>query len=522
MICAISGKSPKNPALSLKSKCIFEKTLLEQYVATSAKDPITNETMTMEDIIELANTPQQVSMINALNSSTLNSNYSIPNLLSTLQNEWDAVMLENFKVRKQLDLFTKQLSTAMYERDAAKLVAAKLLREKEDLASELSRLTSHIASSESSDSTISEPLYGLSKDTNKESSVLPIPKEFLERIITESQQFVQLSKTNQDKYKLSGSQKLVDNIKKWDIVPSSGLSVIMNSDNGNTFKKAILHSRTINIIVNPDLIKSIDGEFIDNIKYCYSTTDDKVLLYTDDRHQITIYNTETKAAQKVELTDVEDIILLRNHHQIANDYFLWADSQGKIGLTSMDLKKTYIITEKSDEVTNYHSADLHKDGLLLALINDREVLITDITKPSETRITFQMGKEIPDDNSTIKKVQFSTNGYWMLVATEKNVMVFDLRKDPGTLAIEPFNTSEFEFWDTDPSQKYMLTLANSKITIHTFKKATKKWEAPTGSNNQFTFPEQTTDVTSFYVLCSNGKLTLIMKTKTDISICSTV
>ncbi|CCD24805.1 E3 ubiquitin-protein ligase PRP19 NDAI_0D04920 [Naumovozyma dairenensis CBS 421] len=144
MFCAISGKLPKEPVLSPKSKCIFEKSLIELYIDENGKDPISNTPMTKPELISISQTSQQVSLTNSINSSTLNANYSIPNLLSTLQNEWDAIMLENFKLRKQLDSLTKQYSTALYERDAAKNVATRIMKEKNQLTKDLQNLTLQI------------------------------------------------------------------------------------------------------------------------------------------------------------------------------------------------------------------------------------------------------------------------------------------------------------------------------------------------------------------------------------------
>ncbi|CCC70702.1 hypothetical protein NCAS_0F02180 [Naumovozyma castellii] len=157
MFCAISGKPAKVPVVSLKSKCVFEKSLIEQYINETGKDPITNELITKDDLMELSQNPQQTALTNTLNSATLNSNYSIPNLLSTLQNEWDAIMLENFKLRKANDELAKNLSTALYEIDAAKIVAAKAMKERDQIIQELNEVTKAIGMDESDEENNKEP-----------------------------------------------------------------------------------------------------------------------------------------------------------------------------------------------------------------------------------------------------------------------------------------------------------------------------------------------------------------------------
>lgn len=131
MFCAISGKPTRQPVLSPVSNYIFDKNLIEQYVDANNTDPINNKPLKKEQLIKINNSiTDNTNTLSALNnSSTLNANYSIPNILSTLQNEWDAIMLENFQLRKSLNELNRTLSTTLYERDAAKLIASNLLEE---------------------------------------------------------------------------------------------------------------------------------------------------------------------------------------------------------------------------------------------------------------------------------------------------------------------------------------------------------------------------------------------------------
>jgi pre-mRNA-processing factor 19 len=65
---------------------------------------------------------------------------SVPGMLSMLQTEWDAVMLDIFNLRKALDDSRKELAHALYQHDAACRVISRLLKEK-DQQTQIMKLT---------------------------------------------------------------------------------------------------------------------------------------------------------------------------------------------------------------------------------------------------------------------------------------------------------------------------------------------------------------------------------------------
>lgn len=112
---------------------MFERRLIEAYISENGKDPVTGEELSVDDLIEV-----KTARIVRPRPPALTS---IPSLLSTFQNEWDALALESYNIRQQLAQTRQELSTALYQQDAATRVIARLTRERDEARDALSKVT---------------------------------------------------------------------------------------------------------------------------------------------------------------------------------------------------------------------------------------------------------------------------------------------------------------------------------------------------------------------------------------------
>lgn len=66
---------------------------------------------------------------------------SIPSLLATFQNEWDAISLEAFTLKQQLAQTRQELSTALYEFEGAARLIHTLTKERDEARAALSKIS---------------------------------------------------------------------------------------------------------------------------------------------------------------------------------------------------------------------------------------------------------------------------------------------------------------------------------------------------------------------------------------------
>ncbi|KAL1726876.1 WD40-repeat-containing domain protein [Schizophyllum commune] len=122
--CAISGEPPQEPVVSAKSGKVYERRLIVKYINENGTDPVTGDKLEESDLIAIKASPETA-------PPRPPTHTSIPALLHSLQNEWDALVLETYTLRQQYNSTRQELSYALYAQDAANRVVARLIKERD-------------------------------------------------------------------------------------------------------------------------------------------------------------------------------------------------------------------------------------------------------------------------------------------------------------------------------------------------------------------------------------------------------
>lgn len=120
------------PVISSKSGTVYERRLIEAYIGEHASEPTTGTSLSVDELIAVR--PSQSARPRAPELT------SIPSLLVTFQQEWDALALQVYTLQQTLTQTRQELSTALYQNDAAVRVIARLTKERDDARQALSSI----------------------------------------------------------------------------------------------------------------------------------------------------------------------------------------------------------------------------------------------------------------------------------------------------------------------------------------------------------------------------------------------
>ncbi|PBJ79489.1 putative splicing factor XB2 [Trypanosoma cruzi] len=130
MFCCISNRVPHEPVVSRLSGCLYERSLVEQYIAEHGRCPVTGEALQKDDLIAVRPTVLK-SVAGGVGGALSPSSETVPGILAKLHSQWDAIMLEQFSLRQQLAQTQQELAQALHQYESACRVIATFIKDRD-------------------------------------------------------------------------------------------------------------------------------------------------------------------------------------------------------------------------------------------------------------------------------------------------------------------------------------------------------------------------------------------------------
>ncbi|KAI0148379.1 WD40-repeat-containing domain protein [Xylariaceae sp. FL1272] len=441
MLCAISGEPPQEPVVSKLSGSVFEKRLIEKYIEENGKDPVTGEDLTTEDLL-----PIKTARVVRPRPPTLTS---IPALLSTFQNEWDALALETYNLKEQLARTREELSTALYQHDAAIRVIARLTRERDEARDALSRVSVSGAAPSNGDAmAVDAPTLSDEFIAKVDETQARLSKSRKKRPVPEGWTTPDLIAT----FTVEASTSLPVG-QATTLTTESGYAAVGGLD-GDV---AIYSVEADNVERSLKVDESVTDSVWEGSKVTFSTAKGSVKVF-ENGSEIASFTEHAGPATGLALHPSKEILA-----SIGSDKsFVFYD------LVNLQ-KATQVYTNAA-----LTACAFHPDGHLFAAGTSAGDIKLFMTNTGEEAAAFSLG-------APVQAIAFSENGFWF-AATAKGqttVTIFDLRKQGDAAqakVLDIGNAVQSLAWDY--SQQFLATAGPAGVTVQQYSKSSKSWSEP--------------------------------------------
>ncbi|KAI9794896.1 MAG: hypothetical protein M1833_007343 [Piccolia ochrophora] len=431
---------------------VFERRLIEAYLNENGKDPVNGEELTTDDLVELKS-----ARVVRPRPPTLTS---IPSLLSTFQNEWDALALETYTLRQQLAQTRQELSTALYQHDAATRVIARMKRERDEARDALSKVTVNARGGGSNGDQMQVDNQGLPDN--------------LATLVDATQENVLDDADDRINFRLSKTRRKRPIPEGW--VDAESISSFSQSQSSEVLYPGS-KSIALDASTNLALVGGADG-----VAGVYSISEN-TLLQALQRMDGAVTDTlwwrkraiVAGASGEIRIYEKDkELATFRSHAGPVTSLAL--HPSGEI-LASVGEDKSFIFYDLSSlkpvsQVfcdSGLTVAGFHPDGHLFAAGSARgEIKVFDV-KSGSNAANFETSA------GSVKSFSFSENGTWLAAVNEgsTSISIWDLRKAAEIKTLEVGSHVERVQWDY--TGQFLAAAGSSGVIVQSYSKSTKLW-----------------------------------------------
>jgi len=464
LTCAISNEVPDCPVVSPVSGQVYERRLIEKYIEENGVDPINREALSLDQLIEIKTTP--------LVKPKPPSATSIPAILKSLQDEWDAVMLHSFTLRQQLQTARQELSHALYQHDAACRVIARLNKEVTAAREALATLKPqagagtpmlHTPSHAQSPTPGHEPPQPQAHAMEATGMTADIIEKLQEKATVLTQERKKRGKTVPEELMSAESLKMFVTQSSHPGLHSASVPGILAVDiNMNDNNKILTGGADKNAIVfnkeQEQVVTVLKGHTKKVNRVVYHPNEDTVITGSHDA-TVRVWNVPT--SQTMQLLRVHEGPVTGLSLHATGDYVLttstdqhWAFSDIRAG------RLVSRVTDTSGAATALTCAQFHPDGLIFGTgTSDAQIKIWDLKEQSNVA-------NFPGHSGQISALSFSENGYYLATAADDScVKLWDLRKLKNFKTLQLEDGYEVKDLCFDSSGTY-LAVAGSDVRVY--------------------------------------------------------
>ncbi|NXX73432.1 PRP19 factor, partial [Spizella passerina] len=462
---AVSNEVPEHPCVSPVSNHVYERRLIEKYIAENGTDPVNNQPLSEEQLID-------IKVAHPIRPKPPSAT-SIPAILKALQDEWDAVMLHSFTLRQQLQTTRQELSHALYQHDAACRVIARLTKEVTAAREALATLKPQAGLIVPQAVPSAQPNVagaGEAMDLGELAGMTPeiiqklqdkatvLTTERKKRGKTVPEELVkpeELSKYRQVASHVGLHSASIPGILALDLCPSDTNKILT----GGADKNVIVFDKS-----SEQILATLKGHTKKVTSVVFHPSQDLVFSASPDA-TIRIWSVPNASCVQVVRAHEGSVTGLSLH--ATGDYLL-SSSDDQYWAFS-DIQTGRVLTKVTDESSGcaLTCAQFHPDGLIFGTgTMDSQIKIWDLKERTNVA-------NFPGHSGPITSIAFSENGYYLATAADdSSVKLWDLRKLKNFKTLQLENNFEVKSLIFDQSGTY-LALGGTDVQIYICKQWTE-------------------------------------------------